>query len=152
MIAEHLQAAGDLHAAYGWQMRAATWAANRDIAAARLSWDRARKIADALPVEDPDQLSMRIAPRTMLCGTAWRVQVTARFEELRELCIAAGDTASLAIGMATLVMDHTYHDRIREAAEPASEHVALVEWIGDPDLTAALLIPGIYAKTESAEF
>ena len=43
LVAEHLEAAGDLHAAYGWQMRAATWATNRDIAAARLSWERARK-------------------------------------------------------------------------------------------------------------
>ena len=41
LIAEHLQAAGDLHAGYGWQMRAATWATNRDIAAAYLSWERA---------------------------------------------------------------------------------------------------------------
>ena len=35
LIAEHLEAAGDVHAAYGWHMRAATWATNRDIAAAR---------------------------------------------------------------------------------------------------------------------
>ena len=42
LIAEHLEAAGDLRAAYGWHMRAATWATNRDIAAARLSWERAR--------------------------------------------------------------------------------------------------------------
>ena len=42
LIAEHLEAAGDLHAAYGWHMRAAMWATNRDIAAARLSWERAR--------------------------------------------------------------------------------------------------------------
>ncbi|HWY01956.1 MAG TPA: adenylate/guanylate cyclase domain-containing protein, partial [Mycobacterium sp.] len=34
LIAEHLEAAGDLHAAYGWHMRAATWATNRDIGAA----------------------------------------------------------------------------------------------------------------------
>ena len=62
LIAEHLEAAGDLHAAYGWHMRAATWATNRDIAAARLSWERARKIADALPADDPDRAAMRIAP------------------------------------------------------------------------------------------
>ncbi len=36
LIAEHLEAAGDLHAAYGWHMRAATWATNRDSAAAQL--------------------------------------------------------------------------------------------------------------------
>ncbi|HWX99281.1 MAG TPA: adenylate/guanylate cyclase domain-containing protein, partial [Mycobacterium sp.] len=66
LIAEHLEAAGELHAAYGWQMRAATWATNRDIAAARLSWERAQKIADALPAEDPNRTAMRITPRTML--------------------------------------------------------------------------------------
>ena len=76
LIAEHLEAAGELHAAYGWHMRAATWATNRDIAAARLSWERARKIADALPADDPNRAAMRIAPRTMLCGIAWRVHET----------------------------------------------------------------------------
>ena len=61
-IAEHLESAGELHAAYGWHMRAAAWSANRDVGAARVSWDRARRIADTLPADDPDQLSMRIAP------------------------------------------------------------------------------------------
>ena len=109
LIAEHLEAAGDLHAAYGWHMRAATWATNRDIAAARRSWERAQKIADTLPAEDPDRAAMRIAPRTMLCGIGWRVHVNvagARFDELRELCTAAGDKASLAIAMAALVMEN----------------------------------------------
>ena len=49
LIAEHLEAAGDLHAAYGWHMRAAAWSTNRDLVAARLSWERARRIADGLP-------------------------------------------------------------------------------------------------------
>jgi predicted ATPase len=48
LIAEHLEAAGDRPAAHGWHMRAATWSTNRDIAAARVSWERARRIADAL--------------------------------------------------------------------------------------------------------
>ena len=73
LIAEHLEAAGDGRAAYGWQVRAASWATNRDIAAAWRSWERARIIADALSADDPDRASMRIAPRTMLCGIAWRV-------------------------------------------------------------------------------
>ena len=50
-------------------------------------------------------MSMRIAPRTMLCVTAWRAErrrSRGRFEELRELCSAAGDKASLAIGMTGL--------------------------------------------------
>jgi class 3 adenylate cyclase len=155
LIAEHLEAAGELHAAYGWHMRAATWATNRDIAAARLSWERAEKIADALPADVPDRAAMRIAPRTMLCGTAYRVHVSVagdRFDELRQLCTANGDKASLAIGMAGLVADHAYHDRIREASQLASEHMALVESLGDPNLTVGLSFPALYAKMESAEY
>jgi predicted ATPase len=51
LIAEHLQASGELHAAYAWHMRAATWATNRDIAAARLSWERKdrRRLARGRP-------------------------------------------------------------------------------------------------------
>jgi class 3 adenylate cyclase len=155
LIAEHLEAAGDLHAAYGWHMRAATWATNRDIAAARLSWERAVKIADALPDADPGRAAMCIAPRTMLCGTAWRVHehvAEARFEELRQLCAAVGDKASLAIGMAGLVMDHAYRDRLREASQLASEAWTLAESIGDPNLTVGLSMPLIYAKGDSGEF
>ena len=37
LIAEHLEAAGDLHAAYGWHMRAGEWATNRDIASVTTS-------------------------------------------------------------------------------------------------------------------
>ncbi len=88
LIAEHLEAAGDLHAAYGWHMRAATWATNRDIGAAYLSWERARQIADALPADDPNRLTMRIAARALLCANAYRVHVDMSgglFEELREL-------------------------------------------------------------------
>ena len=155
LIAEHLEAAGDLPAAYGWHMRAATWATNRDIAAARLSWERAQKIADALPADDPNRAAMRIAPRTMLCGIAWRVHehvAGARFDELRQLCAAAGDKASLAIGMAGLVGDHAFHDRIREASRLASETWAAIESVGDATLTVGLSFPAIYAKAESAEW
>jgi len=149
LIAEHLEAAGDLQTAYGWHMRAATWATNRDIAAARLSWERAEKIADALPAEDPHRAGMRIAPRTMLCAIAWRVHMDVagdRFEELRQLCTAAGDKASLAIGMAGVVMDHTFQARMREASQLASEAMALIESLGDPALTVGLSMPVIFAK------
>ena len=94
LIAEHLQAAGELRVAYGWHMRAGAWSTDRDVGAARLSWERARRIADTLPAEDPDQLSMRIAPRTMLCATDFHARAVqesrGRFAELRELCSAAG--------------------------------------------------------------
>lgn len=155
LIAEHLEAAGDGHAAYGWQMRAATWATNRDISAAWRSWERARTIADALPAGDPDRASMRIAPRTMLCGIAWRVHEHAtgpRFEELRELCGAEGDKASLAIAMAGQVMDHMHQARLREASQLASEAMALIESLDDPTLTVGLSLASIYARAECAEW
>jgi hypothetical protein len=155
LIAEHLEAAGDLHGAYGWHMRAATWATNRDINAAWLSWERATTLADALPADDPNRAAMRIAPRTMLCGIAFRVHVNVagdRFDELRELCTAAGDKASLAIAMAGLVLDHGFHDRVREASRLASEAMALIESVGDPTLTVGLSFAAIYAKFESAEW
>ncbi len=155
LIAEHLETAGDLVAAYRWHMRAATWATYRDIAATRQSWERAEAIADAVPAEDPNRTAMRIAPRTMLCGIAWRVQMNVagdRFEELRELCTAAGDTASLAIAMAGLVIDHGFRGRIREASRLASEAWALIESIDDPTLTVGLSFPVIYAKAHSGEW
>jgi hypothetical protein len=155
LIAEHLEAAGDLHAAYRWHMRAATWATYRDVAAARQSWERARAIADAMPAEDPNRTGMRIAPRTMLCGIAYRVHVNLagdRFDELRELCSAAGDKASLAIAMAGLVLDRGFQGRNREASRLASEAWALIESIGDPTLTVGLSFPVIYAKGHSGEW
>ena len=94
---------------------------------------------------------MRIAPRTMLCGTAWRVHDRAardRFDELRQLCTAAGDKASLAIAMAGLVMDHSFQDRMREASQLASEAWTLIESIGDPTLTVGLSFPVILAKLQ----
>jgi len=68
------------------------------------------------------------------------------------LCTAAGDKASLAIGMAGLVVDHGFHDRVREASRLASEAMALIESVGDPTLTVGLSFAAIYAKLESAEY
>jgi hypothetical protein len=136
-------------------MRAGTWATCRDIAAARVSWERARKIADALPIDEPHRAGMRIAPRTMLCGTVYRVHMSvaaARFDELRQLCTAAGDKASLAIGMAGLVMDHGFQGRMREASQLASEAMAFIESVGDPILTVGLSMLAAYAKAESGEW
>jgi class 3 adenylate cyclase len=155
LIAEHLEAAGDWHAAYGWHMRAATWATYRDITAARQSWERARAIADAVPAEDPTRTAMRIAPRTMLCGIAYRTHANVggyHFEELRELCTAAEDKASLAIAMAGLALDHATRGRTREASQLASEAMALIESIGDATLTVGLSFPVIYPKTHSGEW
>src|SRR6516164_3472828 len=149
LIAEHLEAAGDLRAAFGWHMRAGTWSTNRDIAAAHTSWRRARQVADHLPDDDPDRMAMRIAPRTLLCASAWRVGGSGAdpgFDELRDLCTAAGDQRSLAIGMAGLVTEHFLNAHRGEASRRATEHVELLESIGDPILTVGLSIFAMVTK------
>ena len=155
VIAENLEAAGDVQLAYGWHMRAGAWSTHRDMAAARLSWERASKIADALPPNDPGRTEKRIAPRTLLCGTAYRVHAEdslARFEELRELSTLAGDKPSLAMGMAGQVMDHWIHAHVREASALASELMALVESIADPDMTVGLSWIPTLVKIETGEW
>ena len=103
------------HDAFSWHMRAGTWLTNRSISAAQTSWHKARQIADRLPDDDPDRMTMRIAPRTLLCGSAWRVGGSGAdpgFDELRGLCETAGDKRSLAIGIAgAVVMQFTKTER-----------------------------------------
>ena len=156
LIAEHLESAGELHAAYGWHMRAGAWSTNRDIGAARVSWERARRIADALPADDPAQLSMRIAPRTMLCATDYQSreirETPGRFAELRELCSAAGDKVSLAIGMTGVAAELLYASRPGEASRLASEQMAVLESIGDSNLTVGLALVAFAAWADTAEF
>jgi adenylate cyclase len=154
LIAEHLEAAGDLRGAFGWHMRAGTWSTNRDIAAAQVSWRRAREVADRLPDDDPDRAAMRIAPRTLLSGSAWRVGGSGAdtgFDELRELCTAAGDKVSLAIGMTGQVVAQFLNAHRREASRLATEHTALLESIGDPALTIGLSFAALAAKYETGE-
>ena len=154
LIAENLEAAGDLRAAFGWHMRAGAWSAFRDIRAARTNWQRARQVADRLPADAPDRTLMRIAPRNLLCGTLWQVGgsiADTGFDELRDLCTAADDKVSLAIGMTGFIMALTFHNRFREAAQLASEQSELLESIGDPTLTVALLFAAIYAKCQAGE-
>jgi adenylate cyclase len=154
LIAEHLEAAGDWHAAFDWHMRAGTWSAFRDMGAARTSWRRARQVADRLSHDDRDRLTMRIAPRTLLCATAYRMGGSGAetgFEELRELCTAAADRQSLAIGMAGLITWQTMKAHRREASQLADELIQLLEAIGDPTLTVALAYAAMIAKHETAE-
>ena len=138
LIAEHLEAGGELRDAYRWHMRAGRWSIRRDISAARASWERARQIADALPGDDPERSAMRIATRTKLCGTAWRgVQpnIPTLVAELRELCGVAGDNASLAIGIVALALQNGHLGHFREQPGLAAEAMALLESVDDPTLT-----------------
>ncbi len=154
LIAEHLEAAGDLRPAFEWHMRAGTWSTNRDIAAAHVSWGRALRIADALPAQQHDRPGMRIAPRALIAATAFRFGGSGAdpgFETLRELCTAAGDHRSLAIGMSGQVVTLLAKARRREAAQLASELIALLELIGDPALTVAANVGAVVAKHEAVE-
>ena len=156
LIAEHLESAGEMQAAYGWHMRAAGWSANRDVSAARVSWQRACRIADALPTDDPAQLAMRTAPRTMLCATDFQAQAVqesrGRFEELRELCEASGDQVSLAIGMTGLASELVFAGRAVEGAQLVSEQMTLLESIGDSTLTMGLSFVAFLNWFDAGEF
>ncbi len=153
LIAEHLEAAGDLRQAFGWHMRAGTWLTFRDIKAARLSWQCARQVADRLPADEPDRAGMRIAPRALLCGTTFRVSSPdeAGFNELRELSTAADDKVSLAMAMAGHVMALAFTGSYRESSLLASELVGLIESIGDPTLTVALMCTAMVPKLAAGE-
>lgn len=154
LIAEHLEAARDLDAAYEWHMRAGTWSVDRDIAAARLSWERARLVADAFPVDHPDRTVKRIAPRTTLCATDWRVHAedsAARFAELRELCAAVDDKTSLAIAAMGPMAAHSQRGEFQEAQRLASEQLALLDSIGDPMLTAQAAFGAMGVKAQTGE-
>jgi adenylate cyclase len=154
LIAEHLEAASDLHAAFNWHMRAGTWLTHRDLTAARTSWQRAQQVADRLPDSDRDRTAMRIAPRTMLCATAWLAggsMADTGFDELRELAEATGDKVSLAMGMAGWVSALIVHARFREASLLGFELTGLLESIGDPTLTLALLYAPLVAKLQTGE-
>ncbi len=154
LIAEHLRAAGDLHAAFDWYMRAGTWLTHRDITAARASWRHAQDVADRLPDSDTERAAMRIAPRTLLCASAWLAGgslADTGFDELRDLADDAGDKVSLAMGMGGRLPALIVHARIEEASRLASELSSLLESIGDPTLTLGLLYSALPAKYERAE-
>ena len=153
LIAEHLQAAGDLRAAYDWHMRAGVWLAGRDIEGACLSWERAQQVADRIAAEDPGAVGLQIAARALWCANAWRIhgQIAARFDELQQLCARAGDKASLAIGMAGLLAEGLGQGRIRETARLAAEHLALVESIADPTMTVGLALMSVGVAVVTGE-
>jgi adenylate cyclase len=154
LIAEHLRAAGNLHAAFDWYMRAGTWLTHRDLTAARASWRHAQDVADRLPDTDTDRAEMRIAPRTLLCASAWLAggsMADTGFDELHDLATAAGDKRSLAMAMAGWVPALIVHSRFEEASRLGSELEILLESIGEPILTLGLLYSAIAAKLEIGE-
>ena len=154
LIAEHLEAAGDLRSAYAWHMRAGDWSSSRDVRAARISWERARRVADALPANDPERTAMRIAPRTALCASTWRVGLGVAdtgFDELRGLCASAGDDLSLAIAMFGQVTGLNLEHRHREASVLASEQIRLLEESPDALRAVGVIHGAVLAKVLAGE-
>ena len=154
LIAEHLEAAGDLRSAYAWHMRAGAWSSNRDIRAARISWERARRVADALPANDPERTAMRIAPRTALSASTWRVGLGVAdtgFDELRGLCASAGDDVSLAVGMYGQVVGLGLEHRHREASALASEQFRLLEESPNALRAVGVIHGAVLAKLRTGE-
>lgn len=138
LIAKHFEAAGELAEAYSWYMRAASWLYQRDVGAARDSWQRARTIADMLPVEQGDN-DLRIAPRAQLSFSAWVVggddEEEDCFEELRLLTAKSVDKLPLALGMTGRVYSLiTNQGRSRDGASLAAE---LDELYGTIDASTA---------------
>ena len=140
VIAENLEAAGDVQLAYGWHMRAGAWSMHRDMGAARLSWERRERSPTRCP---PTIRAHRDAYRAAHPAMWHRLaspcgRLSARFDELRELSTLAGDKASLAMAMAGQVMNHWLHARVQEASALASELMALAESVADPGMTMGL--------------
>jgi adenylate cyclase len=154
LVAQHVEAAGDLRAAYDWHMRAGTWAQFRDVKAARASWQRARDVADRLPPEDRDKIAMQIGPRTALCVSTFRVSGSIEdtgYDELRQLCTSADDKLSLALGMAGTMTVLIFHNRFRDATRVASDCISLVESIGDQTMTLSILLAASNVKFQAGE-
>jgi adenylate cyclase len=154
LIAEHLELAGDLQEAFGWHMRAATWLTRRDVHAARTAWQRARHVADQLPGDAIGRAAMRISPRSLLCVTAWRVGGSVDdtgFDELHQLATAAGDKASLAIGITGQVSALVVYGRYQEACRLVPELLNLGDSVGNSTLTNALLMAALTARFGTGE-
>ncbi|MDT5014412.1 MAG: hypothetical protein QOD39_572, partial [Mycobacterium sp.] len=134
LIAMHLEAAGEAEQAYDWHMRAAEWLRFRDLAAARASWEHARRIADDLP-DDLDRVdAIRLAPRTMLTTTAYFVadayDTDEGYREFRELATKSGDVLSLALATSGQVISlFSSQLRMPDATALAAELVEMVDRI-----------------------
>jgi class 3 adenylate cyclase len=154
LIAEHLEEAGDLREAYDWHMRAAQWSAQRDIRGARAGWERAAKVADTMPAADPDRMALRIAPKTMLCMSTWRVGgglADTGIEELKALCESSADYRSLAIGMYSQIALLSFQHRHREASALTSEQFELLQMCDGAETALGYIHAGVMAKVLAGE-
>ena len=158
LIAEHLQAAGELAESCRWHLRAAEWLRPRDLPAARARWENARRIADELPDDHDDAIAMRIAPRTMLLSTTLYVgsdaDIDERYREFRDLTTQTGDLTSLAIATAGLIFSFAVNDnRVPEAAALASELEDMVSHVDCDAETRSIILNAVaFVRFANCEF
>ena len=99
-------------------------------------------------------MALRIAPRTLLCGTSYRevnTKAEADFDDFRKLCTAAGDERSLVAGMAGLVTAHSMFGRREEASRLATELVRRLESLDDSTYTIGLIFGATGIRYERGE-
>ena len=97
---------------------------------------------------------MRIAPRALLCAHEYRIRsghAGEQFAELKELCAAAGDKRSLAIGLAGVALATQLDVGPRPAAPMAAELIALFDSVGDPALTVSLCVAPLTASIQGGK-
>lgn len=156
LIGSHLEAAGDLESAYGWQMRAAQWLQSRDIIAARSGWTRARDIADRLPTDHRDLL--RTAPRAMLAWTEWLLgcdpDSERNYDELRELAARSGDTRAQMLGIAgRMTALCTNYGRPMEAVILAADLLEMIDTVPtDVSARVDLLFTVMWAQFMACDY
>jgi adenylate cyclase len=148
LIAEHLEAAGELAESCRWHLRAAEWLRPRDLLAARAQWENARRIADELSDDHDDVIAMRIAPRTMLISTAVYVgsgaDIDESYREFRDLTTQTGDLTSLAIATAGVIFSFAINDnRVPEAAALAAELEDMVSHIDCDAETRSIILNAV---------
>ena len=158
LIATHLEAAGELAESCRWHLRAAEWLRPRDLPAARAQWEDARRIADELPDDHDDVISLRIAPRTMLISTTLYAgsgaDIDERYREFRDLTTQTGDLTSLAIATAGLIFALAVNDnRVTEAAALASELEDVVSHIDCDAETRSIILNAVaFVRFANCEF
>ncbi|WP_231971435.1 AAA family ATPase [Mycobacterium sp. E3198] len=158
LIAAHLEAGGELVAAYRWHLRAAEWLRPRGIRAARAEWESARRIADGLADDHEGVTAMRITPRAMLISTALYVSdadgTDDLYEELRGLSARSGDLTPLALATAGLIWSFGVNDiRVPEALALASELEDMVSGIVCDAATMAIILNSLaFIRFANCEF
>ena len=143
LIAEHLEASGDLGAAYSWHMRAGTWRINRDISAAQMSGQRAERLARVAYERSDDLEAAELLSRALLWQgrTVEAEAILARFDpdKLDEMQLGRWGIPRLSIlfwsmgdvtqahDILTLLRKRVTHPRLKLIVDAAGAAVAVHE-------------------------